>query len=88
MTQDERVIDFYISQKLSEMQVAKKLAISANRVRRILDRHKVVRRSRSEAVRYVYITKFNKKPFVLKGDLTITEQMLKTAGIMLYWGDG
>lgn len=88
MTQDEKVIDFYTSQKLSEMQVADRLAISANRVRRILDKHHVERRSRSEAVRYVYITKFHKKPFVLKSAQTTDQLLLKNAGVMLYWGEG
>jgi len=86
--EDKRIIDLYISEKLSEVQVAARLSIAPKHVRRVLNRHKIIRRTRSEAIRYVYITKFNKKPFNLRKSLNKKEQMLKLAGVMLYWGEG
>ncbi|OGG50836.1 hypothetical protein A2763_00665 [Candidatus Kaiserbacteria bacterium RIFCSPHIGHO2_01_FULL_54_36] len=88
MPEDNQIVEFYISEKLSETQVAARLSIAPKHVRRVLNRHKVSRRTRSEAIRYLYITKFNKKPFDLKKDLSKKEQTLKIAGVMLYWGEG
>jgi|SRR3989344_7224894 len=88
MVSDIQIVDGYEDQKLSEMQLAKLFSISPNRVRRILDQHQVQRRSISDAITNLNITKFNKRPFVAKTELNANEQMLKWAGVMLYWGEG
>jgi len=88
MTESEKIIELYRAEKLSEVQVAERLTISPNRVRRVLDNNKIVRRTRSEAITYLYITKFNKKPFTLKPNLSSTDEILRIAGVMLYWGEG
>lgn len=88
MISDPVVIRLYTKQKLSETQIAKKYSVSTNQIRRILDAHNVPRRSISEAVRYHHITKFNKRPFKLRQTLTQGERALRTAGTMLYWGEG
>ena len=88
MVSDTRIVDGYENRKLSEMQIARLFSISPNRVRRILDQHQVQRRSISDAITNLNITRFNKKPFVAKTELNATDQLLKWAGIMLYWGEG
>ncbi len=88
MIDEKRIVDAYVHKHLSEMQIASNFSISPNRVRLILNAHKVPRRNRSEAIYYLNITKFAKKPYVLKKKLSIKDQKLKTAGIMLYWGEG
>jgi hypothetical protein len=88
VSEDTQIIKLYVSGKLSEAQIAARLAIPSRRVRRALDSHKITRRSLSEAITYLYITKFNKKPFSLKVNLNSEDEMLKIAGAMLYWGEG
>jgi len=88
VAEEKQIIDFYVSKKLSEAQISERLSLSPNHVRRVLDANKVMRRNRSEAISYVYITKFNKKPFTPRENLSEKEQVLKIAGIMLYWGEG
>lgn len=78
----------YIHSKLSEVQIGSRLTMSNRKVRRILDKHKIKRRSISEAISFLYITKFGKKPFRLRENLTEKDQILKAAGAMLYWGEG
>jgi len=86
--EDKHIVDLYVSGKLSEAQIAKRLSIAPKHVRRALNVRKVTRRTRSEAIRYLYITKFDKKPFELKKGLSKREHALKIAGVMLYWGEG
>ena len=88
MSEEEKIIDLYLLSKLSEQQVSRKLSISPERVRWILKKNKVQKRSISEAIRYLHITKFNKKAFVLNEKLTPEQKDLKLAGVMLYWGEG
>ena len=88
MPEDKQIIGLYVSEKLSEVQVAARLAIAPKDVRRVLNAHEIARRTRSEAIRYLYITKFNKKPFALRKNLNKKQQMLKVSGVMLYWGEG
>lgn len=78
----------YISEFLSEKQIAEKFGTSSRFVRNCLDSLKVQRRSRSEAIRYIHLTKHGKRNFVLKANLSQKEQQLKLAGSMLYWGEG
>lgn len=88
MTPDALIVDSYVNQRLSEMQTAKRLSISANKVRRVLDKYKVPRRSISDAITNLHITKFGKRPFTIREDLSPQQRVLKVAGVMLYWGEG
>lgn len=78
----------YVGERLSEKQIATMLSISPNRVRRILDAEHVTRRGISEAVTNAYITRFGKKEYELLTDLDANAELLKMAGVMLYWGEG
>ncbi len=78
----------YLSKKMSMAQIASKLKLSVSTIRYHLDKSGTPRRSRSEAINYWYAIKQNKKPFQLKTIITDTDANLKTAGIMLYWGEG
>ena len=82
------ILELYSKQKLSMAQVASKLSLSPSTVRYWLDKNGVKRRSINEAIDSWYLTKFNKKPFQLKTTLTEELKVLKTTGIMLYWGEG
>lgn len=82
------IIDCYANRMFSEVQTASHLSISPNRVRRILDKHKILRRSISDAITNLYITKYGKRPFELKQNLNAKEEALRIAGVMLYWGEG
>ncbi len=89
MEQEEsKIIDLYTVSKLSEQQVAQQLALNPSRVRWVLKKHQVQKRTISEAARYLHLTKFNKKEFVLNPKLTPEQKILKLAGVMLYWGEG
>jgi len=69
-------------------QIAAKLNQSLSVVRYELTKNKIPRRSRSEAINNWYRDKHNKKPFKLRATLSNADQKLKTAGVMLYWGEG
>jgi predicted DNA-binding protein YlxM (UPF0122 family) len=87
--EDEKiVIKMYLEDKLSVNQIAEKLRVSSSRVGRVLDVYKVQKRSISEAITNLFITKFSKIPFQLKQLSSFEENDLKIAGIMLYWGEG
>jgi hypothetical protein len=84
VTKEERkIIDSYLISKLSETQTAERLGINSSRVRCVLKKHEIQKRNISEAVRYLHITKFNKKEFVLNKKLTSEQEKLKLAGVML-----
>lgn len=85
---EKRVLQLYIDDKLSMMQIAARLQISSSMVGRILGKNGISKRSISEAITQLNITKFHKTPFQLKSDLSDTENDLKITGIMLYWGEG
>jgi hypothetical protein len=85
---DSEIIQAYQGDKLSEMQVAEKLQILPKIVRRVLNKNKIVRRSRSEAGFLNYATRHGQKEFILKENLNEEERLLKMSGIMLYWGEG
>lgn len=85
---EDRIEKAYIDQKLSEKQISDEFNISPGKIRRILDSRHIVRRTRSEAIRCLYITKFGKKEYQLKSILSHEEELLKISGVMLYWGEG
>src|ERR1700733_10926584 len=85
---DEIVIKMYLEERLSVVQISEKLNISFYKVRYILEKNKTPKRSISDAITSLNITKYGKQPFDLKTDLSIVEKDLKITGIMLYWGEG
>ena len=72
----------------SMSQIARKFNISESTIVYWLDKKGIKRRSISEAVTSLYINKFNKKQFKLKNPLSSTDEKLKLACVMLYWGEG
>jgi hypothetical protein len=85
---DNKIITAYKEDKLSEKQIADLFTLSSKKVRNILNDNKVVRRTRSEASRYYHLTKFHKRESTPKVLLSKEEELLKVAGVMLYWGEG
>ena len=91
MTPEEKyklILNLYQQENLSMAQIAEKLKLSPSTIRYWLDKNNIKRRTRSEAINDWYLTKFHKIPFQLKDRLSDDEKTLKTAGIMLYWGEG
>lgn len=86
--QEQRIVTAYLHSRLSEQQIADGFGLSSSRVRWVLKTYKVPKRTISEAIRSLHITKFNKKEFVLRKKLTTQQEKLKLAGAMLYWGEG
>lgn len=84
----QKIVNAYVRQKLSVRQIMEKFGISQFKVIYTLDKHNVKRRSISDAIRFLNITKFSKKEFNLSKRLNIKEEMLRVAGMMLYWGEG
>lgn len=76
----------YWEQKLSTIEIGKRLEISPWVVLRFMKRSGI----RLRTIREANINLFNKKKssFSLKKNLTVKEEKLKTAGIMLYWAEG
>lgn len=86
-TYQQEICDLY-GQGYSEVQVSKRLGISASGVRYWLGKNGIERRSISEAITNWHITEFNKRPFKLKTNLSPFDKELRVAGAMLYWGEG
>ena len=82
------IVEYYSNENLSIGQIATKFKMPASTVAYYLKKHRVERRSRSEAVTMWYITEFGKKPFTLKKKLSPKEEGLKLSGTMLYWAEG
>lgn len=82
------IVKMYLDDKFSTIQISEKTNISEWKIRHILQKNDVRKRSISEAIIYVNITKFGKHPFSLMEDLSASDEKLKIAGIMLYWGEG
>lgn len=85
---DGAIIKMYLSDRLSVDQISQRLGTSFWKVRYVLNKHKIIKRSISEAITNLNITKFGKRPFCLKRQLSSWDSNLKLAGIMLYWGEG
>ena len=84
----KRILELYVKEKFSAMQIAEKLGVSDSVVRYWLTKQNVKKRSISEAINNLYLTKFSKKPFKLKKVISKTDNDLKISGAMLYWGEG
>ncbi len=82
------IVRMYVEDKLSAMQISELTHLSISKIVRILEIHHIQKRSISEAITQLNITKFHKAPFQLKAKLSSVENDLKITGIMLYWGEG
>jgi hypothetical protein len=86
--EDDLIVKMYVIDKLSAMQISELTHISPSKIVRILEKNKIQKRTMSEAITQLNITKFHKVPFRLKTRLSPAENDLKISGIMLYWGEG
>jgi hypothetical protein len=71
---------------LSAREIAEKLNYSLNEVYYFFRKHKIPRRNPTENNRLQFQKK--ESTFKVKKNLSRSELILKTAGIMLYWGEG
>ena len=85
---EKRIIFQYEKKFFSAQQIADSLKISPSKVRYILNKFGVKKRSIGEAIKKINITKFKKGIFKIKRNLTRGEEKLKISGVMLYWGEG
>ncbi|MEI7498240.1 MAG: hypothetical protein WCK11_03075 [Candidatus Falkowbacteria bacterium] len=85
---DTVIINYYLKNNLSVQQIADKSGFSYHKIKYILDKNGIVRRNINEAIRQLNVTKYNKKEYNFKKNLSDVEQLLKIAGVMLYWGEG
>jgi hypothetical protein len=86
--QQNIIIKMYVEDMLSAVQISERIDCSVSVIVRILEKNNIQKRSISDAVTQLNITKFHKVPFQLKHDLSPAEDDLKLTGIMLYWGEG
>ncbi len=85
---DNEIVRLYVEARLSMAQIALKVGLSPSAITYILDTRGIKRRSISDAIITLGILSHNKKPFLLKKNLSRKEEDLKAAGVMLYWGEG
>lgn len=85
---DADIVRLYSVERLSVQQIAEKLNISRYKIERTLAENGIKKRTISEATTAINITKFGLREFKIKESLTSEEELLKVAGIMLYWGEG
>jgi hypothetical protein len=85
---EDLIVKMYVEDKLSAMQISESTPLSTSKIVRILEKNNVQKRTMSEAITQLNITKFHKVPFQLKEELSPAENDLKITGIMLYWGEG
>ena len=71
---------------LSMLEVARKMNVSLASINHIMRRKSIERRLPSETLRHQFYN--SPLSFNPKQNLTTREEMLKTAGLMLYWGEG
>ena len=86
---DEKlVVEMYTKKMLSAVQICEITHLSVSKIVRILEKNNVKKRTISDAITQLNITKFHKVPFQLKPILSPSEYDLKLTAIMLYWGEG
>jgi hypothetical protein len=85
---EKNIIKLYRDSFFSVQQIAEKLKISSSKIRYVLEKNKVVKRKIGEAIKFLNVTKFKKREFKIKEILNNSEEKLKIAGTMLYWGEG
>ncbi len=78
--------DLYYKKQYSQSQIAQELGVSIDAVVYVMRKHSLVRRTKKEQSQVRF---FNKKPsFSLKQQLSVKDQILKSIGVTLYWGEG
>ena len=80
-----RIKDLYWEQEYNMREIANKLGISFWSLYNFMNKNNISRRLPSVAN---YIANRDKPQFESKHDLSIAEEKLKIAGIMLYWAEG
>lgn len=85
---NNKICYLYKDRLLSSVQISQKLNIPVSTINYHLSKSNIEKRSISEAITAINTTKFGKKSFVLRENLSQNEEELKIAGIMLYWGEG
>lgn len=82
----EKIKDFYYKKGYSAREVGEFFGKSTSRIYDFMRKHGLKRRSPVETNNLAY----ERKPpsFRLKNNLTLEEEKLKIAGIMLYWAEG
>lgn len=86
-TQKNKIVLMY-EEGLSASQISDHFSMSTSGINYHLRKAGVKKRDISDAITKVYKTRFGKKQFNLKKDLTEKEKCLKSAGVMLYWAEG
>lgn len=76
----------YYKDRLSTIEIAKKLKVTPWIVQKFMVKHNLPRRTLSEA----NVERFKKQltTFSVKQNLSLADKKLKIAGIMLYWAEG
>lgn len=82
----EKVKELYYEKGYSMREVGEFFKRSESDIQRFMEQHNLPRRSSAETNNLIYARQ--DPSFTLKEDLTPEEENLKTAGIMLYWGEG
>jgi len=77
--------ELYWNKNYKVNEIAEKLNISFWKLYNFMDKNNISRRNRSEAG---FLLNSLKPQFKTKENLTIAEEKLKIAGIMLYWAEG
>jgi len=80
-----KIRNLYWNRNITAKEIAEALDISIWSLYGFMDRNNIARRSYSEAS---YAANKNKPQFQIKEHLSIAEEKLKIAGIMLYWAEG
>lgn len=85
---EEQIVELYTKNILSVHQIAKSLDVSSYRVEKTLKKNRIIKRSISEAITAHSMHLYGLKEFMPKKILSSGEELLKVAGVALYWGEG
>ena len=81
----EQLRKLYWDGKQSVPEIAKAAGINPQTLYELMRKNKIPRRSRTESN---YVTNKYKPQFQLRRDLTLEQERLRIAGLMLYWAEG
>jgi hypothetical protein len=81
----DKVEMLYRDKKYTMKEIADKLGISFWSLYNFMNKYNISRRDRAEAT---YISNRLKPKFEIKSNLSIMDEKLKIAGVMLYWAEG
>jgi len=82
----KEVKDLYYKKGLSASKVGKKLGFSVWQIIKFMKKNNLPRRNQAETHHLAFLA--SPSSFKFKTNLTNKEKELKTAGLMLYWGEG